>query len=127
MTTKITPYEIAVLSANLVDQRKGKDIIVLKTEQVSSISDYFIIASVDSRTQMMALADHLVKALKQHHLSPLNQDIDKAGRWTLLDYGDIVIHLFHHADRDYYNLERFWNHATEIPQSQWLKEEKQAS
>lgn len=127
MTQHNASFDIAVLAANLAEDKKAKDILLLMTEEVSTLADYFVIASVESRAQMAALADHIVKSLKSKSISPLGEELDKGGRWTLLDFGDVVIHLFHHEDRSFYKLERFWNHATEIPRSKWVQEERQAS
>lgn len=122
-----TPFELATFAANMAEDKKAKDILVLMTEQVSTLSDYFVIASVESRTQMTALSEHLIKAFRQYNLHPVGQQLDKSGRWTVLDFGDVVIHLFHQDDRTFYNLERFWNHATEIPRSRWINETRHAS
>lgn len=128
MSTTLTPLEIASLAANLAEDKKAKDTLILMTEQISTLADYFVVSSVESRAQMLSLADHIVKALKQNNIHPIGQELDKSGRWTLIDFGDIVVHLFHQEDRSFYNLERFWNHATEIPRHRWLKpEERQAS
>ncbi len=123
----ISSFELAVLAANMAEDKKAKDTTVLKTDQVSTLTDYFVISTVESRAQMISLADHLIKALKKMDLQPIGQELDQGGRWTLLDFGDVVIHLFHHDDRSFYKLERFWSHATEIPQNLWLKEKRQAS
>ncbi len=127
MNSTLSSYELATFIANLADDRKAKDTLMLMTEQVSTLADYFIISTVESRTQMRALADQIQKSLKQLGLEPLGQEVDKGGQWSLLDYGDVVVHLFHQDNRAYYNLERFWNHATEIPREQWSREELQAS
>jgi ribosome-associated protein len=127
LNATLSSYELAAMTANLAEDKKAKDTLVLMTEQVSNIADYFVVSSVESRTQMMALAEHITKTLKKLNFHPLGQELDKGGRWTLLDFGDVVIHLFHHEDRDLYSLERFWNHATEIPRSKWLQTQRQAS
>ncbi len=126
-TAPISSFDVAALAANLAEDKKAKDILVLSTDQVSNLADYFVIASVESRTQMKALAEHLVKSLKSKNIQAYGQEIDKAGRWSLLDFGDVVVHLFHQEDREFYNLERFWNHATEVSRDGWLKEQRQAS
>ncbi len=127
MSKEISSFDAAALAANLAEDKKAKDILVLKTDQISTLTDYFMIASVESRAQMITLADHLIKALKQQHLESVGNEIDKGGRWTLLDFGEVVIHLFHQEDRAFYKLERFWSHATEVPRPLWLQEQRQAS
>jgi ribosome-associated protein len=127
LSVPISSFDLAALAANMAEDKKAKDTLVLMTEQVSTLADYFVVASVESRPQMMALADFIVKTLKSRNLHPIGQEVDKGGRWSLLDYGEVVIHLFNQEDRSFYNLERFWNHATEVPRSRWSQEEKQAS
>lgn len=131
MTTQHTaypsPFEMAQSAALVADDRKAKDIVMLHTEPVSSLADYFVIATVDSRSQMVALVDHLLKHFRQGGIQPYGQQIDQSGRWSLLDFGDVIIHILDHEDREYYHLERFWNHANEIPSHVWLKQAKQAS
>lgn len=123
----IAALELASQLANLADQRKAKDILLLQTREVTTLADYFVIASVESRTQMLALAEQLIKAMKAQGLNPYGQQVDKGGRWTVLDFVDVVVHLFHQEDRAFYKLERFWNHATEIPRTRWCRDERQAS
>ena len=129
MSITLSPFDMAALAANIADDVKAKDIVVLNTMEISSLADYFVIASVDSRTQMSALADHLTKAFRQRNMMFLGEERDKSGHWTLLDFGDIVIHLFHPEERQNYCLERFWSHATEVPRHLWLapSQHRQAS
>lgn len=127
MNTSLSSFEMAASAANLADEKKAKDIVVLKTESVTSLADYFMIASVESRAQMKTLAESIVKSFQALHIQPLGRELDKGGRWTLLDFGSVVVHLFHHEERAFYSLERFWSHATEIPADSWLKEKRQAS
>ena len=123
----MTSFELAALVANLLEDKKAKDTLILQTEHVTSLTDYFVIASVESRPQMRAIADYLVHELKENDLQPYGIELDKGGQWTLLDFADVVIHLFHQEDRAHYQLERFWNHATEIPREVWAKPQRQAS
>jgi len=120
-------FELAATIAKIVEEKKAKDTLVLHTEDISSLCDYFVVASVDSRTQMRTLADFILKTLKQDNIDPLGKEVDKGGHWTLLDLGDVVIHLFHKDDRAFYQLERFWNHATEVPRDTWNQVHLQAS
>lgn len=122
MTPKIVDsFEMAAFMANLADDRKAHDIRMLKTEEVSTLADYFVIVSVDSRTQMTALSEMILKSVKDKWaMLPLGQEADKAGGWTLLDFGQVILHIFREDQRQYYQLERFWSHASEVPQETWL-------
>lgn len=121
----ITPYEMAVLAANLADDKKAQDIRVLDTANVSFLADYFIICSTESKTQTRALADEIEDVFRKRGLNPIGISRDTEARWMLLDYGDIVVHVMHKQERQYYQLEHFWNHASEVHVAEWSK--RQAS
>ncbi|MEB3287443.1 MAG: ribosome silencing factor [Vampirovibrionales bacterium] len=121
----MTPYEMAALAANLADDKKAQDIRMLDTANVSFLSDYFVICSTESKAQTRALSDEIESAFKKRGIMPLGISKDGDAKWCLLDYGDIVIHVMHKQERQYYQLEHFWNHASEIHQNEWLK--RQAS
>lgn len=127
MSISLSPFDIAAIAANLAETKKARDTRILNTEYVSTLADYFVITTVDSRAQMIALVDHILKALKKQNVCPIGRGVDTGGHWSLLDFGEVVVHVFQPEERDYYKLERFWNHATEIPKDAWLKEERQAS
>lgn len=123
--TLMNPFELAAQAANLAEDKKAKDTRILQTELVSSLADFFVITSVDSRAQMNALTDTLVSAFKEFNLSPIGLERDASGHWSVVDFGDVIIHIMNANDRQYYQLERFWNQATELPRANW--EQRQAS
>lgn len=122
--TTLTPYEMAVEIANLADNKKASDVLVLETGQVSYLADYFILCSGDSKTQVRSLTDEIEHMLKQQGSSPIGQERDGDFRWCLLDYGDVVVHIMNKKERQYYQLEHFWNHASEISREQWSSEKR---
>ena len=105
------PAVVTRLAAALSD-RKAVDPVVLDVRGLCGATDYFVIASGTSEAHVRGMADHLMDALgpprgdKPHHVEGLAQ-----GRWVLLDYVDVVVHLFHPAQRDFYQLERLWGDA----------------
>lgn len=101
----------------LVD-KKGSEIIVLDVHNLTLIADYFVIATGKSATQLQALARHLEEKLEENGILPLRMEGFQEAQWILLDYGQVVVHLFLPEQREYYNLERLWGDANvviEIP------------
>jgi len=98
--------------AKVLDEKKAMDIVAIKTEEVTIVSDYFVIASGTSNTHVKALADDVEYEIKQR-LDIAPEHIEgRATGWILLDYGTVIVHLFQHEDREYYNLERLWADAS---------------
>lgn len=90
---------------------KANDVVLLSLRGVSDMTDYFVIASGTSDTHVRALGEHIQEELRKegaraHHVEGIQQ-----GRWVLLDYVDFVVHLFHPALRNFYQLERLWSDA----------------
>lgn len=93
-----------------LSEKKARDINVIKIRKVSIIADYFIICSGGSTTHIKALADDLEKRMQEYglHLAHNHKEGYESARWILLDYSDVVVHIFHENDRKFYNLERLW-------------------
>lgn len=104
------PEEVA-RAAELLFDRKALDVTLLDLRGVSTATDYFLIASGTSDTHVAAIADNLVEGLKAAGTRPLNVEGERGGRWVLVDYFSFVVHVFHPAARDFYQLERLWGDA----------------
>ncbi|SCY84173.1 ribosome silencing factor [Alkaliphilus peptidifermentans] len=100
--------ELVERTVQFIDSKHGEDISVLDISKISSICDYFIIASGSSVRQVKSISDEVEDQLAKLDVLPRHKEGYFNGRWILLDYGDIVIHLFHEEDRAFYNLERIW-------------------
>ncbi|ABR48470.1 iojap-like protein [Alkaliphilus metalliredigens QYMF] len=94
-----------------IDDKLGEDIVVLNLGQVSPICDYFVIATGKSDRQVKAIADEVENQLKETGGLLSHKEGHRLGRWILLDYGDIVVHIFHEEDREFYSIERIWKDA----------------
>ncbi len=112
--TEKTAQEKVKMAAHLAVGKKGHDIIALEIGKVSLISDYFLIVSGFNQRHVQSLADSIVEGLKEVDIEPLNQAGYREGRWVLLDYSDIVVHIFQDEERKFYNLERLWSDAPEL-------------
>ena len=100
--------EIALLAAKALDDKRGKDITVLKVDEMTVITDYMVIASGRSASQVKALADDVDERMAELGLALRRTEGANEGRWVILDYGHIMVHIFHQEERQFYNLERLW-------------------
>jgi ribosome-associated protein len=94
--------------------RKAQHLVVLDVSTLTSFTDYFLICSGRSNRQVTAIAEHLKKALKQQAIFPISTDGIKEGQWALLDYGNVIIHVFYESVRDFYDLEGLWSDAARV-------------
>ena len=120
MTQPLTSFETAAIAANVADAKKGLDILMLDTAHISCLSDYFVLCSGESKAQIRTIAEEIERVLSRKGLQPIGRERDSSMKWCLLDYGDVVIHVLHKTEREYYQLEQFWSHANEVPQTEWL-------
>jgi ribosome-associated protein len=98
-------------AAELLLDRKAYDVSLLDLRGISSATDYFLIASGRSDTHVTAIADNLIDEMKQENARPAGVEGLRGGRWVLVDYVDFVVHVFHPAAREFYQLERLWGDA----------------
>jgi ribosome-associated protein len=94
-----------------IADKKGQQPVVLELKGISALCDYFVISSAPTVRQVKAIADTVKDLLEEKQFVLLRQEGLREGRWILLDYGDVVVHLFVTEDRDHYQLERIWKDA----------------
>lgn len=116
----MTPKEMALLLAQAMDSKKGKDIRVLETDGVTTLADYFVLCSGSSAPQLKALADAGEKAMKDHGILPHHVEGHRSGTWILQDYGDVIVHVFDKEARAFYDLDRLWADAKTVDLSDVL-------
>jgi len=106
----------ALVAARVAEENRGRDVVVLDMRHLTAMFDYFVLASGTSRRQLHAMSEEIDHALEQG-LGDRRLGIEgyEESRWILLDYGDVVIHLFEPETRDYYALEQLWGHAQRVP------------
>ena len=120
----MTSLELAKAAAKILDGKKAKGIKVLEINKLSTLGDYFVIASGNSSTQVKSLADEVEFQLKQQYgIQPDRVEGHQNAQWILMDYDEVMIHLFCGETRDFYNLERLWNDALPIDLSDVLTED----
>ena len=104
-----TPKEMALLAARALADKKGKEIRVMEIADLTTLADYFVIATGTSNTQINALVDSVEKVVAEEAgEQPLHREGYRGGTWVLLDYGCIVVHVFSGEAREFYSLERLW-------------------
>ncbi|MBR5484896.1 MAG: ribosome silencing factor [Oscillospiraceae bacterium] len=120
----MTSLELAREIAKVLDSKKAKGIKVLEIKQLSTLGDYFVIASGTSNTQVKSLADEVEFQIKQkHEIMPDRVEGHQNAQWILIDYDEVMVHLFCGETRDFYNLERLWNDAPETDISDILTQD----
>ncbi len=108
MSEKFTSKEIALAAIEALEDKKGEDIKVIDISEVSILADYFIIASGNNRNQVQALCDNVEEKLGKMGVIKKQIEGYDNGNWILVDYLDIVIHIFDKENRLFYDLERIW-------------------
>jgi ribosome-associated protein len=110
----MTPQQIAEMIVTALDDKKAKNIKLLKTDKVTTLADYFVICTASSTTQIKTLADEVEKKLRDAGEPPLRREGYRSGGWVLIDFGCVVVHLFMEETRQFYNLEHLWSDAEEV-------------
>ena len=106
--------DMAKIAYDAFDEKKGKDIKILKLSNVTAIADYFIIVSGSNSSQITALQDNAAKKLSDSGFKPTRIEGIRNNTWTLMDYEDIILHIFSEEDREFYNLDHIWKDAEVI-------------
>ena len=110
----MTTQELVKTAVRVMQDKKGSEIKVIDISKISVIADYFILVSGNSQRQTQAIADELELQLAKKGAEPRQKEGYRSGTWILLDYQDVVIHIFNSEDRRFYNLERNWPDAVKI-------------
>lgn len=111
--------ELAIQLARALDAKKALDIRVLHVEDLTTVTDYFVIASGNSTTHVGALADEAEFQLDRQGVPVLRTEGHDGNRWVLLDYGSVIVHIFTKEAHDFYDLEHLWADAAPVPAGDW--------
>ncbi len=106
--------QLARVAAHGADDKKAKAVRILDIRSISSVADFFVLCSGTSSTHVRAIADNVEESLTSQGLSLHHMEGYQNGRWILLDFGDLVVHVMHEDERSFYNLERLWGDAPEM-------------
>jgi len=102
--------DLAKRIAALAQTKKGSDVIIMNLRKLTTVTDYFVVCSADSDIQVRAIADAVEDGMEQEGVAPWHKEAGSAN-WILLDYVDVVLHVFHKHTREFYSLERLWGDA----------------
>ena len=100
------------IAVRALDEKKGENICVIDIIELTVITDYFIIVNGNSQSQVQALVENVTEALEKNGVPLLQSEGKAAGNWILLDFNDIIVHVFLKEDREFYDLERMWRDGT---------------
>lgn len=116
MTNTIDSKQLAEHIASLLDKKKARDVKILRVTEKTVIADYFVIAGGTSSTQVKALADEVEYQIGINDgIKPANVEGRGTGGWILLDYENVLVHVFDPKMREFYNLEKLWAECEEVP------------
>ncbi len=110
----MTDHTLALHIAKIADDFKAEEIRVLDLRGLTSFTDFYVICSGRSDRQVQAIADEIVTRLKKQDIRPVGMEGHQAGQWILIDYNEVVVHIFHPEARQFYQIEKFWGDAPEV-------------
>lgn len=125
---ELNSHKLACIIARVLDDKLAKNITILNISNVSSLADFFVIATADSTPHVKALMEEVKDRIKTlFSRLPARMENDAKNRWNLLDYGDVVVHILHKEERETYAIEKFWSNAFSISEDEWKETSKDYS
>lgn len=115
MPNQETNLQKALLAAEAALDKKALEPALLDLSEEDSYTDYLLIVSARSDRQVRAIADSVVEVMAAHGYQPLGVEGRREGRWALVDFGDVIVHVFYHPQREFYDLEGMWVDAKHVP------------
>ncbi len=112
--TMLTSKEMARIAYDALDEKLGKDLRVIKIDEISVIADYLIIANGGNSSHITALSDNVEMKMAENGIENKRVEGDRNSSWILMDYGDVIVHIFSPEDRLFYDLERIWRDGATI-------------
>ena len=125
MSTVSTEKMMAQIACKAIDDKKGQDIKVIDIHNVSVIADYFVIASGTNSNQVQAIVDNVEEQLGRAGFEAKQIEGNRNSSWILMDYGDVIVHVFDEENRLFYDLERIWRDGKILDAQEFLADEEQ--
>ena len=111
----MNPKELAIRIADLLEDKKAQNILVLDVAHLTSVTDYFVICSTRNTVQVGTMAEDVEeKLMEEENLEARRKEGYRESRWVVLDYASVVVHVFHEQEREYYNIERLWMDGSNV-------------
>lgn len=123
--THTQPLELATEIVNILYNKKAHNIKLLHVMDQTTITDYFVICTGNSNTQIKALADELDMKTSEKGLPPSSMEGFSEASWIVMDYASVIVHIFNRESREFYNLEKLWNDSQVIDIEQYIKKEEE--
>jgi ribosome-associated protein len=115
VTASDRALELVTVAAKAASDKLATDVVAIDVSDHLVITDVFLLASAPNDRQVRAIVDAVEEALQKRGAKPVRREGEREGRWVLLDYGEVVVHVQHAEERTYYALERLWRDCPEIP------------
>ena len=115
MTASDRTRELVRIAARAADDKKAEDLVALDVSEPMPLTDAFLLASADNERSVIAIASAIEEAMLEAGVKTLRREGRAAGRWVLIDFGDLVVHVFHEEERMFYSLERLWKDCPTLP------------
>jgi ribosome-associated protein len=112
----------AYLAANACESKKANSTMVLDVSKVTLLADYFVITGGESAAQIRAIVEAVDDSLAQEGFKAKSIEGKTEGRWVLLDFGSVIVHVLQEKERNFYKIEQFWNHALIVDREEWVEE-----
>ena len=116
----LTPEQMAAIAAKALEDKKAKDVKILKTAEQTVLADYFVICSGSTAPHIKALVDEVDRKLSEAGEPPIRREGLRSDIWVLMDFGSVIVHVFTEEARKFYNLERLWSDSEEVTLSSLL-------
>lgn len=118
--TRMDSLSKALSCAKEADNRKASNIVLLDVSKITTLADYFLICSGRSSRQVQGIAEAVQARLRELGVRPLGVEGEREGHWVLLDYGDVIMHIFYQPIRELYDLESLWSEGAAVPLDEHL-------
>lgn len=112
--------EILKIAVQAADEKRAEEITALDVHEVSLLADYFVVLQATSKRQMDAILDNILEKEELAGVTAKHVEGKNSGKWILIDLGDVVVNVFNPEERAYYNLEKLWSDAKNVPVADWL-------
>lgn len=115
--------DMLAVAVKAADSKRAEDLVALDIHEMSIIADDYLILSAPTERQVIAIADEIIDKMAEAGFNLVNQEGRSEGQWVLLDFGDLIVHVFKTETREFYQLEKSWQAAPEVAIDQWIIKE----